>query len=140
MRLHRKKPLSRKKTTWKRASKIVGVVRYFIAVLLVLGIAVVLPLLVVWKQAFITGLSMRRDQLVDSLTVLQHEAVQLDAMARRLAGTGRIERIARESLGLDYPRSKKIVVVHPEQSPPQHAGLNSPFWALLCRSLVREKG
>jgi hypothetical protein len=61
-------------------------------------------------------------------------------MAEQLSGTERIEQIAEESLGLDYPSSKEIVVVRHKKKKEKSFILSSPFWTVLKKSITPEKG
>jgi cell division protein FtsL len=99
------------------------------------------PLLTVWKQVYITNASVRAERLIDSLTIMNERLARLQLATERLMSTERIERIARESLALDYPRSREIIVVRSEKDAPRP--LRAPSWrfiAVLRRSLAQDKG
>jgi cell division protein FtsL len=69
------------------------------------------PLLLVWKQVYINSVSMKMDQKSDSLALCAKEIAALRLECEHLSSNERIERIARSSLGLDYPTSEQIVIV-----------------------------
>ncbi|HEX7510971.1 MAG TPA: cell division protein FtsL [Chitinivibrionales bacterium] len=77
------------------------------------GVALLIagPLMMVWKQVYITQLSMRRSAVADSASVLAKHAAQLRLSIDRLSASDRIESIARQRLGLEYPAAAKIVIV-----------------------------
>ena len=83
---------------------------------------------------------MDHDSLKDSLAVLNKEIAALNIKVEQLSRTERIETIARESLRLDYPSSKEIVVVRPEKKDQKGFILDSSFWAVIRKSLKPEKG
>ena len=114
--------------------------RYFFTATVLVTIVVIFPLSLVWKQVYITKASIKYDSLRDSLTVLNKEIAALNIMVEQLSRTERIETIARESLGLDYPLSKEIVVVHPKEESQKSFILDSSFWAVIKKSLIPEKG
>jgi len=99
------------------------------------------PLLMVWKQVYITSHSMRIDKLTDSLAVLVKEQTELRLRAERLASAERIEKIARASLSLEYPSSAQIVVVRlPQKNGARQAGWPRELAAFIKRSLFGENG
>jgi hypothetical protein len=79
--------------------------------ILCVTVLIVWPMFMVWKQICLTTISVRDSALTDSLSSLLKESAALRLYNERLAGTQRIESICRESLGLDYPTSRQIVVV-----------------------------
>ena len=98
------------------------------------------PLLVVWKQVYLTKVSMKRAAISDTLTMLSKQAAQLRFMTEKLSSTSRIEAIAHERLGLEYPASGRIVII-------KGRGRNAPtfdradgFVAFLRRSLPGNGG
>ncbi len=115
-------------------------VKYFVATALLILAVVMLPLSLVWKQVYITDISKQHHLLQDSLSVLQKEVTTLTFTVENLAGTRRIESIARGSLGLEYPSSKEIVIIRPEKKKENASLLNSPFWTVLKNSITPEKG
>jgi cell division protein FtsL len=114
--------------------------RYFFTAAILVTIVVIFPLSLVWKQVYITKTSMDHDSLRDSLAVLNKEIAALNIKVEYLSRTERIETIARESLRLDYPLSKEIVVVRPKKKSHRTFILDSSFWAVIKKSLTPEKG
>ncbi len=129
-----------KKRLKKIGNSVLPILKYFSTTAVLVIIVVMFPLSLVWKQVYITNTSLRQDSLRDSLTVLQKEVITLSIAAERLSATERIENIARESLGLDYPSSEEIVVVHPRKRKESGFKPNSPFWTVFKKSLTPEKG
>jgi cell division protein FtsL len=72
---------------------------------------IALPLLVVWKQAFISGASIRIEQMNDTLSSMNREIAALRLRRDRLSTNERIESIAQSSLNLEYPASDRITFV-----------------------------
>ena len=114
--------------------------RYAFAFLCVIALLIVLPLFAVWRQVYITSSSIAQEQLADSVAVLNQKVTQLRMSAEHLAGNERIERIARESLNLEYAVSEQIVIVRPPVQPRQSIMAGWGFLAVLRRSLEQEKG
>jgi cell division protein FtsL len=96
--------------------------------ILIAGLILSYPLIAVWRQVYITTASQRLEVVADSIASLRKETLRLKMEAERLAGTRRIERIAREALGLDYPPSQNIVIMRPQ---PQGAAKYLGQWHLL---------
>lgn len=141
--MKKKKSITKKsgrKIIQKAGGRLFPVVRYFIYAAILVTIFVMFPLSLVWKQVYINTISLRQDALKDSLAVLQKEVSTLTIMAEQLSSTERIEQIAEESLGLDYPSSKEIVVVRPKKKKENSFILSSPFWTVLKKSITPEKG
>jgi hypothetical protein len=82
-------------------------------VIIIGGIAALLigPLLLVWKQAYIRGSSVRLEAMADTLSFLDREISVLRFKSEKLSSTERIETFARVSLDLEYPSSDRMVVV-----------------------------
>jgi len=97
------------------------------------------PLCVVWKQAYITQMSIRRSSVADSLGLLTKQAAQLRLSVDRLSAADRIETIARQRLGLEYPPASSIVIVkqHLKKTRPAAGG---GFFALWRRSVNGGRG
>lgn len=70
------------------------------------------PLALVWKQVHISSTSLRMDENRKLLDSLQKEMTTLRFTSNKLSSTERIERIARKSLGLEYPATSQIYVIH----------------------------
>ena len=129
-----------KKAIRKAGKPFVPIVQYFFTATVLVAIVIMFPLSLVWKQVYITDTSMHRHALKDSLTTLHKEVTALTIMAERLSSTARIERIAKESLSLDYPSSKEIIVVRPKKQKESHAILSAPFWTVVRKTISPEKG
>jgi len=98
------------------------------------------PLLVVWKQVYLTKVSMKRAAISDTLTVLSKQAAQLRFMTEKLSSTSRIEAIAHERLGLEYPASGQIVIIKGRGYDLQPSDRDNGFIAFLRRSLPGNRG
>ncbi len=136
----RKKIKTNRKAIKDNGWRLVPLVKYFTAAVFLILAVVMLPLSMVWKQVYITDISKQHHALRDSLAVLQKEVTTLTFTAEDLAGTRRIESIARGNLGLDYPSSKEIVVLRPQKKKEKTSLLNSPFWTAFRKSITPEKG
>jgi cell division protein FtsL len=91
------------------------------------------PLLLVWKQAFITSASQRLEKMNDTLSSMDRNIAALRFARDRLSRNDRIEGIAQTSLGLEYPASDRIIVVPLEENRfPRHKdhGLRAVFAAV----------
>ena len=69
------------------------------------------PLLLVWKQVYITDTSLKLNAMADTLASLEKQVAALRLTRERLSSTERIEQLARNVLQLDYPSSDQIVIV-----------------------------
>jgi len=99
------------------------------------------PLLMVWKQVYITSESMRIEKLTGKLNKLSREQTELRLRCERLSANDRIEHIARTSLGLDYPASSQIVVIRvPQKNHSQQMPWPQELAAFIKRSLFGENG
>jgi cell division protein FtsL len=70
------------------------------------------PLLLVWKQVYINIASISMDENRKTLAGLQKEITTLKLASNRLSSGERIERIAREKLGLEYPTTSQMYVIN----------------------------
>jgi cell division protein FtsL len=70
------------------------------------------PMLLVWKQVFISSASLDMDAKRKTIVSLQKEIATLRLSSNRLSSTERIESIARNNLGLDYPATSQVYVIH----------------------------
>ena len=99
------------------------------------------PLLLVWKQVCINSLSLRMEHTGDTLAVYAREIASLRLKAEYLSSNGRIERIARSSLGLEYPTPEQIVIVKVDENRRfAAAGWPHGVLAFLRKSLFGESG
>lgn len=69
------------------------------------------PLVLVWKQTYIRGSSVRLEAMADTLSMLDKKISVLQLKSERLSNIERVETFARVSLGLDYPSSDRMVIV-----------------------------
>ncbi len=99
-----------------------------------------LPMFMVWKQIYITNVSVRQSALADSLIVLSREAAGLRLYNERLANVQRIETIAKGALGLDYPTSEQIVLVREHKRNADRKEPRQGFMAFFRRTFSRERG
>ncbi|MBN1128344.1 MAG: cell division protein FtsL [Chitinispirillaceae bacterium] len=86
-------------------------IRPMFVALLVVAMLIAVPLLLVWKQAFITGASIKLEKMNDTLSAMNREIASLRMARERCADNERIEAIARSALALDYPSSDRITIV-----------------------------
>jgi cell division protein FtsL len=106
-----------------------------------IGLFVACPLFAVWKQVCVRNLSIRKTALADSLTISNREIARLGLIAEKYSATPRIETVARERLGLEYPTADQIVVIRPVHEEPKRGGLGGwEFLAILRRSLSPDRG
>lgn len=99
------------------------------------------PLLLVWKQVCINSLSLKMEHTSDTLAVYAREMAALRLKAEYLSSNGRIERIARSSLGMEYPTSEQIVIVKVDENHPFTAvGWTHGVLAFLRKSFFGENG
>jgi cell division protein FtsL len=99
------------------------------------------PMFMVWKQIYITNVSIRESALVDTLVVLTKEAATLRLYNEKLAGTQRIESIARAAMGLDYPTSDQIVVVRESKKGARQSNTGGgSIMAIFRKTFSRERG
>lgn len=130
----------------KKTKKNTGTIPIFRLRSMVLGIAIVSalitgPLLMVWKQVYITSTSLKIDHMNDSLNVYAKKITRLRLKAERLSATERIERIARTSLGLEYPVSEQIVIVKiPDNRMAKIGGWSQELLAFIKKSLLGDQG
>jgi cell division protein FtsL len=129
----------REKKNWRERAPLLKV-RHLGGMILAVSLMVALPLGIVWKQVYITQTSMRQDRLSDSLNVLNKQAAQLRLQVEMLSRTSRIELIARQRLGLDYPSASQIVRMKAYPDKNEKPAIESNYIAILKRSITREKG
>jgi cell division protein FtsL len=99
------------------------------------------PLLMVWKQVYITSTSWNIEHMTDSLTVLNREIATLRLQCEHLSSNRRIEKIARRSFGLDYPSSDQIVIVRvPDKRLMAQTGWSHDLFVFLRKSLFGDRG
>ena len=103
-------------------------------------ILIIWPMFMVWKQIYITNVSIKESVLADSLIVLSREAATLRLYHEKLSSTGRIESIARNAIGLEYPTSEQIVVIRESKKGGPEASRSSGFLAILHRTFLRARG
>ena len=96
------------------------------------------PLFAVWKQVYIRDMSIRKQVLVDSLVLCNREVAQMKMVSEKYSATPRIEYVARERLGLEYPTADRIVLVRPREKDDTaaiSAMAGSEFLSVLRRSM-----
>lgn len=115
--------------------------RYIAAAVGCIAVLILAPLFTVWKQVYIRDKSLRKQVLTDSLNVCSREVARLEILVERLASTERIERIARDTLNMEYPSSERIVIVQPAQEPDRPSVFAQlRFMAILRRSFTQMRG
>jgi len=116
-------------------------VKYYIVAVCICTLAVIIPLILVWKQAAITSVSLNTSSLQDSITILNKEVAKLSIKIEQLSAPDRIESIAKEEIGLNYPQSKEIIVMDSEERGIKITFLSqSRFWTILKKSFNAGKG
>jgi hypothetical protein len=74
---------------------------------------------------------MKKKTLTESIEQLNRESSRLQLAVERLSSTSRIESIARERLGLDYPVASQMVIVkEPVGNGSQTPARNNPLHSL----------
>jgi cell division protein FtsL len=114
--------------------------RQLVAGILFVVVLIIWPMFMVWKQIYITDVSIKESTLADSLTRLSKEAATLRMYNEKLAGTQRIESIARAAVGLEYPTSAQIVVIRETRKDLRRQEGGNGFLAILRRTFSRERG
>ena len=114
--------------------------RQLIVAVFCVGLLILIPMFMVWKQVYITNVSRRESVLSDSLSVLSKEIVALRLYNEHLSSTQRIESIARLNIGLDYPASQQIVVVRENGSAFANSNKPSGFLSLFLKPFTHERG
>jgi cell division protein FtsL len=79
--------------------------------IIIVAVVISGPLLLVYKQVYITSTSKTIEKTNDSLLQNNRMLAELQLRCERLASNDRIERIARKSLDLEYPGAEQIVIV-----------------------------
>ncbi len=114
--------------------------RHLAAIAAVVALMVAGPLCIVWKQVYINQLSIQQLAVSDSIAVLGKQAARLRLCMDKLSATGRIETIARDRCGLEYPPASKIVIIKHHQSGRTIPGREGNFIAILRRSITGGRG
>ncbi len=114
--------------------------RFMLIGLALLAVIMAGPLVLVWKQSYINQLSISLESMSDSLSVLDREIASLKLQCEQLSTTERIQNIAQTTLGLSYPVSDQIVIVHCGQVQSGNGSSFSNLFAFVKRALVGEKG
>ncbi len=91
-------------------------IRHMLLVAAVVSVVLALPFLLVWKQAYINTASLELNAISDTLSALDRQIAYLQLQCKNLSSNSRIEKIAREHLGLEYPESNQILVINVNDS------------------------
>jgi cell division protein FtsL len=86
-------------------------VRPMAAVIVLIAAIIAIPLLLVWKQAFINSSSINLEKMSDTLSVMNKKIASLRLAGDRLSANDRMESIARDALGLEFPASDRIAII-----------------------------
>jgi cell division protein FtsL len=107
----------------------------------VVAMLITIPLLMVWKQVYITSASLRMEKMTDSLSILSREMTTLRLRCEQLSSRDRIEDLAQKKLGLDYTPTDQIVIVkiHDEANV-VFTGWPQELVAFLKKSLFGDRG
>lgn len=115
--------------------------RLVIAGVAVLALLISGPLIAVWKQVYINNTSLQMDEISDSLIVLKKQIALLTLEYERLAGTERIEKLAKEKLNMNFPTSNQITIVKIKDKS-KDSWLYTPkgLLAILRKTFIGDKG
>ncbi|MBN1980313.1 MAG: cell division protein FtsL [Chitinivibrionales bacterium] len=91
---------------------------FLLIVAFCIGLAILIPLTQVWKQSYITQISLRQQSLKDSCAQLSSQLKALTLEAAELSKNERIEAIAVNKLHLVYPMSSDIIIICSRKSVP----------------------
>ncbi|MCX7726006.1 MAG: cell division protein FtsL [Chitinispirillaceae bacterium] len=110
-----------------------------------IAIFVSLPLSIVYKEQYITKKSLQISKQYDSLTIETKNIEKLRLVCERLASKERIERIAKKSLGLEYPSTEQIVIVKIPAEKEEGSKEGNWRWRnelvfFLKRSILKDRG
>jgi cell division protein FtsL len=115
--------------------------RQLVAAILFVIILIIWPMFMVWKQIYITNVSIKESALSDTIMTLSKQSATLRICNEKLASTQRIESIARSSVGLEYPTSAQIVVItETRKDLRRRQAAGNGFLAILRRTFSRERG
>lgn len=99
------------------------------------------PLLAVWKQVYINNTSIQMNVLTDTISIKHKEIATLKFSCELYSSTERIEKIAKNSLNLEYPVSSQIVIVRMDKKKPNRIGRTSrDILAYLRKSITGDRG
>jgi cell division protein FtsL len=84
------------------------------AATLLFFLAVSVAFLYVWERVSAVELTIRIERLRDEVMSVQNEVKRLEIRKSELSSHQRIERIAREDLGLKHPTPHETVIVMPD--------------------------
>ncbi len=107
----------------------------------VVAMVITIPLLMVWKQVYITSASLRMEKMTDSLSILSREMTALRLRCEQLSSKDRIEDLAQKKLGLDYTPTDQIVIVKiHDKANMVRTGWPQELVAFLKKSLFGDRG
>jgi hypothetical protein len=86
-------------------------IRFMVIGMVALALLIAGPLLLVWKQAYITSSSVTLEAMSDTLSALNKRIATFRLQSERLSSTERIEKYARTVLHLEYPSSDRISIL-----------------------------
>lgn len=115
-----------------------AVTRRVALVFFLISIPIGLPLITVWKQAYITHRSLANKKLADSLHGRRADYARLRAVAEQLSSSERIEEIAANGLGLVHPSPSRVRVVGKKKRRVMVRMNEWKFWAFVKKSLEYE--
>jgi cell division protein FtsL len=99
------------------------------------------PLLMVWKQVYLTSASLKIDKLTDSIAVVTKEIATLRLKCEQLSSKERIEHIAQTALGLGYPSADRIVIVKvPRNAPVAESDWSNDLVAFFKKTFWGNRG
>jgi cell division protein FtsL len=114
--------------------------RQLVAGIFFVIILIIWPMFMVWKQIYITNVSIKESALSDTIMTLSKQSATLRICNEKLASTQRIESIARSSVGLEYPTSAQIIVIREMRGLRRQHSAGNGFLAILRRTFSRERG
>jgi cell division protein FtsL len=111
--------------------------------LIALLAVIALPLVIVWKQAYIASTSMRIEAMTDTISAMNRRIAGLEIACGRMSGNERIEAFARAALKLEYPASDRITIIPCDEeakSPKSADDMAQLLAAVQDRRVLKEAG
>jgi hypothetical protein len=111
--------------------------------LIALLTVIALPLVIVWKQAYIASTSMKIEAMTDTVSAMNRRIAGLEIVSERMSGNERIEAFARAALKLEYPASDRITVIPCDEetkNPKLADGMAQLLAAVQDRRVLKEAG
>ena len=107
--------MSRAKKTEQKLQPVMKV-RLMIIAIAAVSLLTAGPLLSVWKQVYVKDSAVQREHMIDSLRVLSKRVESLQTKVSKLSEDTRIELLAKETFGLQYPSADQIQIIQESRS------------------------